>query len=165
MSEVRWNEGQLAAIEHRCSTLLVAAAAGSGKTAVLVERLLRRVTDPTDPVDIDRFLVVTFTRAAAQEMRGKIARAITQAIAKHPGNRHLRRQLSRLARAQITTIHSFCTSLIREYFQQADVSPDFRVADADECGVLRLRILDDLLEERYEDASDDNKPFTPLWTR
>jgi len=162
MSEVRWNEGQLAAIEHRGSTLLVAAAAGSGKTAVLVERLLRRVTDPTDPVDIDRFLVVTFTRAAAQEMRGKIARAITQAIAKHPGNRHLRRQLSRLARAQITTIHSFCTSLIREYFQQADVSPDFRVADADECGVLRLRILDDLLEERYEDASDDNKPFFAL---
>ncbi|MBR6748003.1 MAG: helicase-exonuclease AddAB subunit AddA [Clostridia bacterium] len=162
MSEARWNREQLAAIEHRGSTLLVAAAAGSGKTTVLVERLLRRITDPANPVDIDRFLVVTFTRAAAQEMRGKIARAITQAIARNPGSRHLRRQLSRLGRARITTIHSFCTALIREHFQQAGVSPDFRVADADECGVLRLRILDDLLEERYEDASGENKPFFAL---
>ena len=162
MSEARWNREQLAAIEHRGSTLLVAAAAGSGKTTVLVERLLRRITDPANPVDIDRFLVVTFTRAAAQEMRGKIARASTQAIAQNPGSRHLRRQLSRLGRARITTIHSFCTALIREHFQQAGVSPDFRVADADECGVLRLRILDDLLEERYEDASEENKPFFAL---
>ena len=117
MNSPKWNERQLAAIEARGSNVLVAAAAGSGKTAVLVERLLRRVTE--DGVDVSRFLVVTFTRAAASEMLSKFTNRLTKAAAASPDDRRLRRQLRLLPRARVTTVHGFCSSLLREHFQAA----------------------------------------------
>lgn len=153
MPKPKWNDEQLAAIGHRGSHLLVAAGAGSGKTAVLVERLLRLLLDPTEPMDLDRFLIVTFTRAAASEMRAKIAKALTEQAAANPRDRRLRRQLSLLPRAQITTVDSFCVALIREHFQNCGISPDFRVADEAECAVLRRQALVPLVEDAY--ASGD----------
>ncbi|MEA4824340.1 MAG: helicase-exonuclease AddAB subunit AddA [Clostridiaceae bacterium] len=153
MSKPVWNDRQLAAIEARGSNLLVAAAAGSGKTAVLVERLLRRVTE--DGIDADRFLVVTFTRAAASEMLAKFTKRLTEAVAAAPDDRRLRRQLRRLSRAKVTTVHGFCASLLREHFQAVGLPPDFRVADETETAALRERALDELIDARYE-AADPN---------
>ena len=153
MSEPVWNDAQLRAIEARGSDLLVAAAAGSGKTAVLVERLLRRVT--REGIDVDRFLVVTFTRAAASEMLAKFTRRLTDAAAAAPDDRRLRRQLRLLPRAHVTTVHGFCASLLREHFQAAGLPPDFRVADESEAGALRARTLDTLLESRYDSGDPD----------
>lgn len=122
-----WTEDQLMAIENRNGTLLVEAAAGSGKTAVLVERIIRRVLDRVEPVDINRFLIVTFTNMAAQEMKEKIIRAIASEISKNPRDFFLRKQLSLVHKAQISTVHSFCFNLIRENFSQLNISPDFKV--------------------------------------
>ncbi len=153
MSKPVWNDRQLAAIEARGSNLLVAAAAGSGKTAVLVERLLRRVTE--DGIDADRFLVVTFTRAAASEMLAKFTKSLTEAVAAAPDDRRLRRQLRRLSRAKVTTVHGFCASLLREHFQTVGLPPDFRVADETETAALREKALDELIDARYEAADPD----------
>jgi len=125
----KWTSDQLAAIEARGSDLLVSAAAGSGKTAVLVERVLRRLTDPKDPVDIDHFLLVTYTNAAASEMRGKLADAITTRLAEDPDDMRLRRQLLLVHKARITTVHAFCLTLVREQAAQLGLPPDFRLAD------------------------------------
>ena len=144
----RWNDEQRDAITHRGSELLVAAAAGSGKTAVLVERLISRVID--ERVELDRFLVVTFTRAAAEEMRSKIADRLTALVSKQSDDRFLRRQLRLLPRAHISTVHGFCTSLLRENFQAAGLSPDFRVADVPESDALLERALIELIESRYD---------------
>ena len=111
---VNWTDEQLRAITHRGGALLVSAAAGSGKTAVLVERVIRRILDDADPCNIDEFLIVTFTKAAAAEMKAKIADALTQKLLESPADRRLRRQLTLLDRAQITTVHSFCAYLLRE---------------------------------------------------
>ena len=127
--ERRWTPEQQDAIEARGGTVLVSAAAGSGKTAVLVERFIRRITDPVAPVDADRMLVVTFTRAAAGEMRERILAALNARIAAEPGNAALRRQKLCLARAHISTVHGFCSDLLREFFCRVDIAPDFRVAD------------------------------------
>ncbi len=147
-----WNEAQLRAIESRGSDLLVSAGAGSGKTAVLVERLLRRVTQ--EGIDVDRFLVVTFTRAAASEMLAKFSRRLSDAVALHPDDRRLRRQLRLLPRAQVTTVHGFCSAVLREHFQPAGLPPDFRIADETEAASLRAQTLDELIEARYE-AQDE----------
>ena len=157
---VNWTPEQLQAIESRGGTRLVSAAAGSGKTAVLVERVIRRILDDSDPCDIDSFLIVTFTKAAAAEMKAKIADALTAKLLEQPENRRLRRQLTLLDRAQITTVHSFCSSLLRENFQAAGLTPDFRVADEDEIALLREELLDELIEERYE--MPDNEGFLML---
>ena len=110
----QWTKDQEIAIHNRGGALLVSAAAGSGKTAVLVERVLTRLTDPDDPVDIDRLLLVTFTNAAAAEMRERIGRALGEAVAKNPHDTRLRRQLFLVHRAKITTVHALCLSLARE---------------------------------------------------
>ena len=120
---VNWTPEQLRAITARGGTLLVSAAAGSGKTAVLVERVIRRILDTEDPCNIDEFLIVTFTKAAAAEMKAKIADALTEKILESPANRRLRRQLTLLDHAQITTVHSFCAYLLRENFQAAGLRP------------------------------------------
>ena len=159
---VNWTDEQLRAITHRGGALLVSAAAGSGKTAVLVERVIRRILDDADPCNIDEFLIVTFTKAAAAEMKAKIADALTQKLLESPADRRLRRQLTLLDRAQITTVHSFCAYLLRENFQAAGLTPDFRVADEDEVAILRENILDELIEARYEDASAENEGFFML---
>lgn len=152
MSSPKWTEEQCAAIELR-GQLLVAAAAGSGKTAVLVERLIRRITDSRDGVDVDRFLVVTFTKAAAQEMRERIGKALDNALFAETDSCEVERLLHQRAllyRASITTLHSFCMELIRQYFYQLELDPAFRVADAAEADLLRQDILEDLFETYYD---------------
>ena len=112
MSSPKWTKEQQAVIDSRNSNLLVAAAAGSGKTAVLVERIIQMITDKDNPIDIDKLLVVTFTSAAAAEMRERIAAAISKALEKNPNSKNLQKQLTLLSRANITTMHSFCLDVI-----------------------------------------------------
>ncbi|MBO8128130.1 MAG: helicase-exonuclease AddAB subunit AddA [Peptococcaceae bacterium] len=168
MSKMRWTREQLAAITARDCNLLVSAAAGTGKTAVLVERIINRVTDPVEPVDIDRLLVVTFTKAAAAEMRSRIGEAIAAKLRGEPGNKHLRRQLALLNRACITTLHSFCLDLVRQHFHRLQLDPSFKIADDIEAALLRLEALDDVFESWYaaigEDSSDSSRSeaFTRL---
>ena len=126
---VRFTEEQQKVIEARNRNLLVSAAAGSGKTAVLVERIISLITDRERPLDIDRLLVVTFTNAAAAEMRERIGGAIEQRLKKEPENLHLQRQATLLHHAQITTIDSFCLFVIRNNFNDIGLDPGFRVAD------------------------------------
>ncbi len=146
-----WTEQQRQVIANRGGTLLVSAAAGSGKTAVLVERVLQRITDPDHPCDIDSFLIVTFTRAAASEMRGKIADALTEQAAQNP-TAHLRRQLLLVHRAQITTVHAYCMSLIKEHYNELGLPPDFAMADESQIGMIQEEVLEEVLEQRYGDA-------------
>lgn len=148
----KWTDEQAQAINSRGSNLLVAAAAGSGKTAVLVERVLRIISQ--DQVDIDRLLIVTFTNAAAAEMRERINNAIlTEMQSARPEKQaYLRRQLSLLNQASICTIHSFCQQVVRKYFYLLDIDPNFRIADTTECSLLKLEVLDELIEEEYEKA-------------
>ena len=120
---------------HGCN-LLVSAAAGSGKTAVLVERIVKMVSDAANPVDIDRLLVVTFTNAAAAEMRERVSNAIGEKLAKEPENEHLQKQAALLHNAQITTIDSFCLFVIRNHFHTIGLDPGFRIADEGELKLL-----------------------------
>ena len=145
----QWTNDQLTAITARGSDLLVSAAAGSGKTAVLVERVIRQLTDPKDPVDIDRFLLVTYTNAAASEMRGKLADAISERLEAEPDNARLRRQLFLVHKARITTVHAFCLTLVREHAADLGLPPDFRMADDSERGMLRDEVMEDVLEGLY----------------
>ena len=152
MSKPNWTAGQRAAMTLR-GQILVAAAAGSGKTAVLVERLIHRITGPEDPVDIDRFLVVTFTKAAANEMRERIGKALDEALFRVQEPQEIERlllQRTLLHQASITTLHSFCLELIRKYFYQLELDPAFRVTDQAEADLLRQDVLEDLFETRYE---------------
>ncbi|MBO5209741.1 MAG: helicase-exonuclease AddAB subunit AddA [Lachnospiraceae bacterium] len=134
---------------HGCN-LLVSAAAGSGKTAVLVERIVKMVSDGEHPVDIDRLLVVTFTNAAAAEMRERISNAIAAKLVKEPENEHLQRQSALLHNAQITTIDSFCLFVIRNHFHTIGLDPGFRIADEGELKLLRQDVLSDVLEQCYQ---------------
>ena len=140
---------QKTAVENRGGRLLVSAAAGSGKTKVLVDRLMGYLTDPVDPANIDDFLLITYTKAAAAELRGKIAAKLTERVACEPENAHLRRQLQRLYLTKISTVHSFCGDVIREYAYRLDIPGDFRVADENECSEIRTRVLEKLLDEAY----------------
>ena len=124
-----WTAAQSAAMNEKNKTLLVSAAAGSGKTAVLTERIIRSLTDPESPADISRILVVTFTRAAAGELRHRISIALSSALALDPTNTHLARQLMLLGGAHISTIDSFYFDLVRSNFQAAGFPPSFRMAD------------------------------------
>ena len=145
-----WTPQQRAAIDERSRTLLVSAAAGSGKTAVLTERIISSLCDPDHPTDISRLLVVTFTRAAAQEMRARIARALGDAIALYPKNTALRRQLMLLGSAKISTIDSFYLDLVRANFQEAGFSPSFRMADEGELLTLRRDTMNEAIDRMYE---------------
>ncbi|MDD4504145.1 MAG: helicase-exonuclease AddAB subunit AddA, partial [Clostridiaceae bacterium] len=151
----KWTEEQARAIsEDRCN-LLVAAAAGAGKTAVLVERIIRKITRSKNPVDIDRLLVVTFTNAAAAEMRERIGAALSQVLDEaqkegKPNTRNLQRQLALLGKASITTIHSFCLDVIRNNFHVIDLDPAFRISDDTEALLLKMEALEELFESKYE---------------
>ena len=145
---------QRVAVENRGGKLLVSAAAGSGKTKVLVDRLISYLSDPVNPANIDDFLIITYTKAAAGELRSKIAAKLSERIAAEPGNRHLQRQMQRLYLTKISTVHSFCSDIIREYAYMLDVAADFRVADENECLELQIKILDELLEDAYSKAAD-----------
>ena len=137
MAELNFTPEQRAAIDTRGSTVLVSAAAGSGKTRVLTERLMAYLTDAENPVDIDRFLVITYTRAAAAELRSRILDGIYARIASDPENRRLRRQAALCAHAEIGTIHSFCADFLRANCAALALAPDFQVADTERCIALR----------------------------
>ncbi|MBU4533844.1 MAG: helicase-exonuclease AddAB subunit AddA [Eubacteriales bacterium] len=161
MGDKRWTKEQLQAIETRGQNLLVSAAAGAGKTAVLVERAIRMVTDEVRPVDINRILVVTFTNAAAAEMRHRIATALQQTAAGSSVSPGIVRQLGLLEQSSITTLHSFCLETVRRYFHLIGLDPSFRVGDENELALLRLDVLTGLFETQYGSA-DTSAPFASL---
>lgn len=158
-----WTDDQWQAITLNGNDILVAAAAGSGKTAVLVERIIHKITDAEDPIDVDRLLVVTFTNAAAAEMRKRVGEALEKAIASDPSSLHLRRQLSLLNRASISTLHSFCLDVLHKYYYKLDLDPSFRIADTTEAQLLRDEVMEELFEEEY--SSSDNELFLDLVDR
>jgi ATP-dependent helicase/nuclease subunit A len=155
MALMKWTDEQLEAISESGANLLVSAAAGAGKTAVLVERIIRKITDESNPVDIDRLLVVTFTNAAASEMRERIGNALSSALHRNPGSKRLQKQMMLLNRANITTIHSFCLSVIRNNFHIIDLDPGFRIADQTETSIMKLEALDELFEEEFDISGQD----------
>ena len=137
-------------IDARNTSLLVSAAAGSGKTAVLVERIVSLVCDEKDPVDIDRILVVTFTQAAAAEMKERVLKRINEKLEEDPENEHLQKQVTLVHQALITTIDSFCLDVIRNHFQEVGIEPDFRVSDEGEAKLIKQDVLSRVLEKAYE---------------
>ena len=153
--ETKWTDEQLLAIETRGKNLLVAAAAGSGKTAVLVERIIKIITDDNNPVDIDKLLVVTFTNAAASEMRERIGDAISKKLEEMPDSKMLQRQLALLNKSNITTIHSFCLDIIKNNFHLIDLDPGFRIGDETECTLIKQDILIELFEDKYDKEDED----------
>ena len=156
---VQWTKEQQEVIRLRDRNILVSAAAGSGKTAVLVERILSKITDKEHPVDIDRLLIMTFTRAAAGEMKERISAAIEKALCEDPDNEHLQRQTTLLHTAQITTIDGFCAYIIRNYFHLIGLDPGYRTADEGELKLLRGDVVKALLEEYYAKKDDKFQKF------
>lgn len=146
---------QKMAVEDRGGKLLVSAAAGSGKTKVLVDRLLLHLTEGKGSVNIDDFLIITYTKAAASELRAKIAAKLNERLAENPGNKFLQRQLQRLYLTKISTVHAFCADILREFAYRLDIPGDFRVAEERECQLLQLQVLDKLLDQAYENADGD----------
>lgn len=156
---VSWTAEQQQVINLRHRNILVSAAAGSGKTAVLVERIIKIITDREHPVDIDRLLIVTFTNAAAAEMRERIGSAIEKALIRAPGDEHLLRQLTLIHNAQITTIDSFCLYVIRSHFHEIGLEPNFRIGDEGELKLLKEDVLKKVLERNYEEMSPEFADF------
>lgn len=146
---VTFTKEQQQVIDLRERNILVSAAAGSGKTAVLVERIITRLTKDTSPIDVDQLLVVTFTDAAAAEMKERIRGAIEKALEKRPEDEHLQRQATLVHHAKVTTIHSFCLSVIRDYFHTIDLDPGFRIGEDGELRLLKQDVLDEVMEEWY----------------
>ena len=146
---------QRQAVEDRGGKLLVSAAAGSGKTKVLVDRLLSYLLDPVQPANLDEFLMITYTKAAASELRGKIAAKLSERLAETPDNRHLQHQMQRLYLTKISTVHAFCADILREYAYMLDIPADFRVADENECKELRDSTVERLLDSAYDNAEND----------
>ncbi len=157
-AEATWTDAQWKAMWAGGQDILVAAAAGSGKTAVLVNRIIYKLL--SEETSVDELLVVTFTKASAAEMRHRIADALDQAIKQNPSSRHLRRQLSLMNRASISTLHAFCLEVIRKYYYEIDVDPGFRTANANEAELLKDEVMDDLFEEHY--GMRDNEVFFRL---
>ena len=151
---MNWSEEQKKVIETRGCNLLVSAAAGSGKTAVLVERIIGLITDPKDPISLDELLVMTFTRAAAEEMRERVGRALSERIEQEPENSWLKLQRAILPRARIATIDSVCQNLIRQYYQELEIDPGFRAAEESELKLLRMDILEKMIGEQHEEAGE-----------
>ena len=149
MAERQWTPEQRDSFTARGGSLLVSAAAGSGKTAVLVERIIRRITDPVDPVDVDRLLVVTFTRAAAAEMRARLSAALSDKMAQEPDNLLYARQQMLLPRAYISTVHGFCTRILQEFAGQSGLPMGFAVAEEGQADLIGAEALDEVLEEAY----------------
>lgn len=150
----QWNEAQQNAIDARNSNILVSAAAGSGKTAVLVERIIKRITDENNPVDIDKLLVLTFTNAAAAEMKNRIIKKLNETAKKEPNNTIVSRQLSLVPNAKICTTDSFCINLVREYFFKLDISQDFKILDESQLRLLEDNCANTILENLYNSEND-----------
>lgn len=158
MAEILTEQQRMAVVD-RGGKLLVSAAAGSGKTKVLVDRLLGYILDPVNPANIDEFLIITYTKAAAAELRSKIASKLTERIAQQPDNRHLQQQIQRLNLTKISTVHSFCADILREHAYLLDIPSDFRVADENECAELQIRVLQKLLENAYGNKAESAEFF------
>lgn len=152
---MNFTHDQQQVIDFRGGNLLVSAAAGSGKTAVLVERIIAMITEKKHPIDIDRLLIVTFTNAAASEMRERIGLAIEHTLEKDPSNEHLMKQLTYIHKAQITTIHSFCLSVIRSHFNLLNIDPNFRISEEAELNLIKSDVLSNVLEEKYIEKKED----------
>ena len=161
MADFRPTASQQAAIDTRGGAVLVSAGAGSGKTRVLTERLMGYICDDAHPVDLDSFLIITFTRAAAAELRGRIMEELAARLAADPGSRRLRRQSALCRRAQIGTIHSFCANVLRENCHALGLTPDFRIADEERAEAMRAAALERTLDARY-DAMDQLPGFRLL---
>ena len=151
----KWTKEQTEVLESTEGNLLVSAAAGAGKTAVLVERIIRIITDDKNPVDIDRFVIMTFTKAAAAQMRTKLSEALEKKIEANPLDKNLMRQYRLISNASICTIDSFCVSLVRDYFHELDIDPTFRIADEAELGLLRADCMEKVLEAEYEEGTEE----------
>lgn len=160
MAEKTWTENQIDAIKARNGSVLVSAAAGSGKTAVLVQRVIERITDRENPTDADRLLVVTYTRAAAAEMKERIKSRLNKLIKNDPFNSVLRRQQMLLEKANISTIHSFCSQIVKENFFNLNVMPGFSVADENELELIKADALNTVLEKLYEENDSEFVYFT-----
>ena len=153
MNSVSWTKEQEQAINEKGRNILIAAAAGSGKTAVLVERIIRKII--YEKIDIDKMLIVTFTNAAASEMRERILEAIYKKLEENPNDMHLQKQLILLNKASICTIHSFCLDVIKNNFFEIDISPNFRIGDNSEIELLKQDVLEDIFEEKYLDQNPE----------
>lgn len=156
---IAFTKEQQQVIDLRNRNILVSAAAGSGKTAVLVERIITRLTKDEPPLDVDRLLIVTFTEAAASEMKERIHNAIEKALEEQPENVHLQRQSTLIHQAQITTIHKFCLSVIQDYFHTIDLDPGFRVAEEGELKLLKRDVVESVLESAYQEGTDSYISF------
>ena len=161
---VKFTEEQQQVIDLRNRNILVSAAAGSGKTAVLVERIITRLTKDASPLNVDQLLIVTFTEAAASEMKERIHAAIEKALEEHPENVHLQRQATLIHQAQITTIHKFCLSVIRDYFHTIDLDPGFRVGEEGELKLLQQDVVCDVLEMAFQEADPQFLSFVECFS-
>lgn len=154
MSKVKWTPEQQDAIYEKESNILVAAAAGSGKTAVLVERIIHKIIH--DKIDIDKLLVVTFTNSAAAEMRERVLAAIDKKLEENPEDENLQKQITLLNKASICTIDSFCLEIVRNNFYELEnISPNFRIGDITEIELLKQEVIEDIFEEKYETEDKD----------
>ncbi len=151
----KWTSDQEKAIYSTGGTVLISAAAGSGKTSVLVERVINRITDKNNPTDIDKLLIVTFTNSAAQEMNGRISESLSELIKKYPEDLNLQRQQMLLKQASIGTIHSFCNSILKENFYKSGISPNFRIARESEIVLLRQKSMENTLEHFYNESENE----------
>ena len=163
MGARQWTTEQKQCIDARGGTVLVSAAAGSGKTSVLVQRVIGLITDPEHPVDVDRLLVVTFSNAAAAEMKQRLTAELTALIARNPEDGRLQRQQLLLPRANFSTVHGFCSNLLREYFHLLDLSPQFNVAEEAETTLLQEEALQEVLEEYYRQRTSCFWNWRPCW--
>ena len=151
-----WTPKQKQAIETRGKTVLVSAAAGSGKTATLTERIVRKLTDVNNPASISRMLIVTFTRLSAADLKRKISAAISDELAKNPTSQYLSKQLVLLESAHICTIDSFYLDIVRSNFQRLSLPSNFRLADEGEMALLRKSVMDEIIERHYDASADDD---------
>lgn len=150
-----WTREQKKAIDSRGGTILVSAAAGSGKTAVLVERIIKRLMDTDNPCSADRLLIVTFTRAATQQMKDRIFRALSDEIRKNPSDEHLKKQAVMLPFANISTIDGFCNDIVRENFQDIDIAPDYGILDSSQLSLMQADAVSQVMDEMYKENSPD----------
>ena len=162
MGDVKWTSEQKLAIKENGKNILVAAAAGSGKTAVLVERIINKIIE--EKIDIDKILVVTFTKAAAAEMRGRILDAIYEKIEKMPDDKHLQRQITLLSKASISTIDSFCLDVVKNNFFEIGISPNLKIAENTEIEILKQEILEELFDTKYEEQDKDFLKIVNMYT-
>ena len=161
MGKTEWTKKQQQCIDARGGSVLVSAAAGSGKTSVLVERVISKITDAYNPIDIDKMLIVTFTNAAAAEMKSRLAMRIGELVHQNPMDFRLQRQQILLPNAQISTIHSFCMSLIKDNFHLLGLSPNVSIVEDYNAKIMRHETVQSLLDEEH-DVADANSPFALL---